>query len=117
MHSDATLEHLNSLTKEFGLLMRQFRDLTCSHFQTFELPREVEAWKRKQQEDHDKTFSMRPSTLKTAPSSQTMKTLNILTPKFHFLGDYMPTIQMFGCTDSFSTQLVCEVRLLDCSRC
>ena len=111
MHSDATLEHLNSLTKEFGLLMRQFRDLTCSDFQTFELPRERAARKRQQQHVHDKTVSTHPSTLDTVPSSRKMKTLNISTPKFHFLGDYVPTIRTFGCTDSFSTQLVCEVRL------
>lgn len=109
MHSDATLKHLNSLTKEFGLLMRQFRDLTCSHFQTVELHREREARKRKEQQDHDKTFRKHPS---SELSSRKEKTLNLKTPKFHFLGDYVPTIQMFGCTDSYSTQLVCEVRLL-----
>jgi hypothetical protein len=49
MHTDFTLDHLEELTKEFGLLMRQFRDLSCSHFQTVELPREVEARKRRQQ--------------------------------------------------------------------
>jgi hypothetical protein len=49
MHTDFTLDHLEELTKEFGLLMRQFRDLSCSRFQTVELPREVEARKRRQQ--------------------------------------------------------------------
>lgn len=48
MHTDFTLDHLEELTKEFGLLMRQFRDLSCSQFQTVELPREVEAHKRRQ---------------------------------------------------------------------
>ena len=48
MHTDFTLDHLEELTKEFGQLMRQFRDLSCSHFQTVELPREVEARKRRQ---------------------------------------------------------------------
>ena len=49
MHTDITLDHLEELTKEFGLLMRQFLDLSCSQFQTMELPREVEARKRRQQ--------------------------------------------------------------------
>ncbi len=49
MHTDFTLDHLEELTKELGLLMRQFRDLSCSHFQTVELPREVEARKRREQ--------------------------------------------------------------------
>ena len=34
------------------------------------------------------------------------KDLNLFTLKFHFLGDYVSSIRMFGCTDSFSTQLV-----------
>lgn len=49
MHTDFTLDHLEELTKELGLLMRQFWDLSCSHFQTVELPREVEARKRREQ--------------------------------------------------------------------
>jgi hypothetical protein len=32
MHTDFTLDYLEELTKELGLLMRQFRDLSCSHF-------------------------------------------------------------------------------------
>jgi len=40
VHTDSTLKHLEMLTKEFGNLMQQFRDLTCSKFTTTELPRE-----------------------------------------------------------------------------
>ncbi len=42
----------------------------------------------------------------SAPSSRKLRAMNLSTTKFHFLGDYMQTIQRFGCTDSFSTQLV-----------
>ena len=41
MHTDSMLDHLESLTKEFGHLMRHFRDLICSQFQTIELPHEL----------------------------------------------------------------------------
>jgi hypothetical protein len=34
------------------------------------------------------------------------KILNLLTVKFHFLGDYVQHIRFFGMTDSYSTQLV-----------
>jgi hypothetical protein len=112
MHTDATLDHLNSLTKEFGVLMRQFRDITCRHFQTIELPRELSARNRQRQRDQDKMFGTHPPNLNTSSSSRKHKSLNLFTPKFHFLGDYVQTIRMFGCTDSFSTQLVCQVRLL-----
>jgi hypothetical protein len=49
IHTDSTLDHLEELTKEFGLLMRHFRDLSCSQFRTVELPREVEERKRQWQ--------------------------------------------------------------------
>ena len=104
MHTDATLDHMESLTKEFGLLMRQFRDLTCSQFKTVELPREIAARIRQHQRVQAGTFNTHvPS---TSSSSRKEKTLNLFTPKFHSLGDYVQTIQMFGGTDSFSTQLV-----------
>jgi hypothetical protein len=128
LHTDSTLKHLQSLTKEFGRLMREFRDQTCSQFQTFELQREVDARNRNQQRRLANTSSVvtpsqtrtssasagghRANTLRPATSTGTQanvrkaKTLNISTTKFHFLGDYVHTIQMFGCTDSYSTQLV-----------
>lgn len=125
MHTDSTLDHLESLTKEFGLLMRQFRDLSCSQFQTTELPREVAARNRQRQRAQAKQlFNPQPATTDGHPTPSTSesasnaaapssgstarkpKTLNLLTPKFHALGDYVRTIRLFGGTDSFSTQLV-----------
>jgi hypothetical protein len=43
MHTDTSLELMEEVTKELGDLLRQFRRLTCSHFSTVELPREVDA--------------------------------------------------------------------------
>jgi hypothetical protein len=106
MHTDATLEHLESLTKEFGLLMRQFRDFTRSQFKTVELPREFAARNRQHQRNQAKTLHT-----DHALSSRKPKTLNLSTPKFHSLGDYVQSIRQFGCTDSFSTQIVCYKHL------
>src|SRR5260370_227497 len=39
-------------------------------------------------------------------SGRKPKILNLLTVKFHFLGDYVRHIRLFGTTDSYSTQLV-----------
>jgi len=103
MHTQATLDHLDSLTNEYGQLMRSFRDLTCSQFDTEELPREVEARKRAQQRANATGSGTKSQ---AASSSRRRKTLNLLTPKFHALGDYVHTIQIFGTTDSFSTQVV-----------
>jgi hypothetical protein len=48
IHTETTLDHVEKLTKEFGVLMRQFHGDTCSHFQTTKLPQEAAA--RRQQE-------------------------------------------------------------------
>lgn len=111
MHTDATLDHLQSLTKDFGILMRHFRDIS-SQFQTVELPRELAARHRQDQRVHAKTFgtqSGNPPVLNTSLSSRKHKSLNLFTPKFHFLGDYVQSIRTFGGTDSFSTQIVCYI--------
>jgi hypothetical protein len=39
------------------------------------------------------------------------KGLNLFSIKFHFLGDYVRHIRLFGTTDSYSTQLVHEYQL------
>lgn len=139
MHTDSTLEHLRRLTKEFGSLMRQFRDQTCSDFNTVELPHETAARNRHQPQRGPAKVSSKDLPLdgpkgplsvpslqgnpspnaatsvgdtttqvasSSAPSSRKSRGLNLSTTKFHFLGNYVHTIQRFGCTDSFSTQLV-----------
>jgi hypothetical protein len=84
MHTDSTLDLLEAVTREFGRLMRQFRDQTSNEFDTVELPRET---------------GTRKNGLKK-------KKLNLNTYKFHALGDYVATIRLFGTTDSYSTQVV-----------
>lgn len=84
LHTESTLDLLEAVTREFGRLMRQFRDKTSDEFNTVELPRETGARKG----------GARP------------KKLNLNTYKFHALGDYVATIRLFGTTDSYSTQLV-----------
>ena len=48
MHTDSSLGLLESLTKEFGLLMQSFQELTSSEFVTKELPKETAARQRKE---------------------------------------------------------------------
>ena len=62
-----------------------------------------------------------PHTTTTIPPSQGQppgpspqgkkKGLNLFTIKFHFLGDYVRHIRLFGTTDSYSTQLVYDINL------
>lgn len=48
MHTESSLELLESLTEEFGLLMQNFQELTSSDFLTMELPKEIAAINRKE---------------------------------------------------------------------
>jgi hypothetical protein len=87
LHTETTLDLLEAVTKEFGYLMRQFRDKTSDEFNTVELPRGADA-------------------RKGGPRSLKKKMLNLNTYKFHALADYVATIRLFGTTDSYSTLLV-----------
>ena len=87
LHTETTLGLLETVTKEFGRLMRQFRDKTSNQFNTVELPRGADA-------------------RRGGSCGTKKKTLNLNTYKFHALADYVPTIRLFGTTDSYSTLLV-----------
>jgi hypothetical protein len=98
LHTESTLLRLEWLTTELGLLTRKFRDTTQSAFATFELPKETEARKRRQNSGKGKE--------KAASGGKKSKILNLFTYKWHALGDYVPTIHLFGSTSGFSTQVV-----------
>ena len=87
LHTESTLNLLEVVTKEFGCLVRQFRDKTSDEFNTVELPRGANA-------------------RKGGPRSLKKKILNLNTYKFHALADYVGTIRLFGTTDSYSTLVV-----------
>jgi hypothetical protein len=103
MHTEATLTQLEQVTTNLGHLMRDFRDKTCAKFKTTELEREVEARNRR---------NARKKGTKAQNQSRKVKSLDLHTYKFHALGDYVRTIRMFGTTDSFSSQLVCDGPML-----
>ena len=98
MHTEATLARLEQVTTDLGHLMQDFWDKTCAKFNTTELACEVEARNCR---------NARKKSTKAPNQSRKVKTLNLLTYKFHALGDYIRMIRMFSTTDSFSTQLVC----------
>jgi hypothetical protein len=104
MHTQLTLDYLKLLTKEFGHLMWNFCDLTCSEFKTKELPHELEAKICIQSRVQAWVGPSKSS--RVATSAQQSKMLNLFTLNFHALGDYVHTIQMFRTMDSFLTQLV-----------
>jgi hypothetical protein len=101
LHTESTLQHLEQLTTELGQLTRKFRDTTQSAFATFELPKETEARKRRQNSGKGKEKATAGNA-----SGKNLKHLNLSTYKWHALGDYVRAIRLFGPTDGFSTQVV-----------
>ena len=95
MHTDSTLTHLEEITKELGKLMRKFEASMRTQYATVELPREVEARNRREK------AAAHPSS-----GGKQAKSFNLFTYKWHALADYVPTIQLFGGSDGFSTQIV-----------
>jgi hypothetical protein len=102
MHTEATLECLDQLTTKLGWAIRKFSKVTCQVFTTHELPRETAAracqWAKMNNGKEEGTS--------TSKTTRKLKEFNMLTPKLHFLGDYVSTIKYYGTTDSYSTQTV-----------
>lgn len=68
----------------------------------------------RQQNPPKKSTSSGTATLDNQPtpttaSSSKYRFLNLITYKWHALGDYVKSIRLFGTTDSYSTQIVCCV--------
>ncbi|KAI6113870.1 hypothetical protein EDD16DRAFT_1693605 [Pisolithus croceorrhizus] len=85
MHSDDSLAQLNQALKRLAAKIRRFQQTTCDAFKTHKLPK----------------FPNNPTSSSACP-----KSFNILTYKFHALGDYTRSIRMFGTMDSYTTQTV-----------
>jgi hypothetical protein len=88
----------------FAKALRHFKEVVCPCFSTVETDREYQARRRAaEQRTSRQRANAAPS---TSEGGKWPKTFNLLTSKFHALGDYVNTIKMFGTTDSFSTQIV-----------
>ena len=104
MHTDDTMQIFQRVTCELGNELHFFRD-TCTAFTTKELRREAECRRRK--EAHAAPLTT-VTTSSTTTNNRRPKVLNLNTYKLHALSDYPSQIKLFGTTDSFSTQLVCN---------
>ncbi|KAJ3725384.1 hypothetical protein C8R42DRAFT_718902 [Lentinula raphanica] len=98
MHTEDTLEYLQTITEQLGKLMREFRDISNSDFQTYETDREVQARYHRQQQAAGGSGS-------SQIQGRQPKSLNLFTYKWHALLDYVPSIRWVGSTDGISTQV------------
>jgi hypothetical protein len=108
MHTDPILGMFEELTTSLGDQLRFFADETCSSYNTFELPREVAARKRRQSKRLQTDI---PGAEQNLEKTRRRKTYNMNTYKHHALGDYVEAIRTYGTCDSYSTELVREVSL------
>ena len=101
IHTEDSLKLLELSLKQLTKQLRRFVKVTCAVFETRELPVEAAARRRRGAGTQAKDLnSPRP------------KSLNLLTYKFHALGDYVQTIRLFGTTDSYTTQIVSTIHTL-----
>ncbi|KAH7917181.1 hypothetical protein BV22DRAFT_1052620, partial [Leucogyrophana mollusca] len=103
MHTDETLDLLDSVTAAIGQQLRHFEKHTCAAFVTQELKREAERRQRRQSRSSSGNGNATGSMLRGRPARR-RKTFNLQTYKLHSLGDYSSSIRKFGTTDSYSTE-------------
>ena len=104
IHTTSSVARLRELTREFGVRIRHFVNHICPHYDTKELPKEEAARIRRRAAQAKATGSTtQPNPTKASPKR---KTFVLTTYKLHAMGDYVSNIEMFGTTDSYSTQAV-----------
>ncbi len=111
LHTDATLDLLDSATQLLGNQLRMFKARTCAFYRTRELPSEMRKRQRKAIEKSKVIVidvSVPTTGLVDVGSRQIpkQKEFNINTFKVHALGHYTDSIRQYGTTDSYSTQPV-----------
>ncbi|KAG8942397.1 hypothetical protein FRC04_003762 [Tulasnella sp. 424] len=105
-HTDATLDHLATVTRLVGKELRFFASEVCPHFNTTETPKERNARDRRETARAEKApGSANRAKGKQKATSPLPKTFSLRTIKIHLLGHYPPIIRWFGTTDSYSTQI------------
>jgi hypothetical protein len=121
LHTSTTLKIMKALTSKLGDTLRAFAILT-ERLDVRETPKEY-ARRRKQYESKKKSTvtkttktqackskaSETPAEDSAASDGRRSCTLNLDTYKMHALGDYVSTIEDYGTTDSYSTQIVCII--------
>ncbi|KAG9094476.1 hypothetical protein FRC06_010774 [Ceratobasidium sp. 370] len=117
LHTTATLKIFKSVTTKLGTALRGFAKLTES-MGVCETPKEYARRKKQAEASKVSSMSRRPCTAtnathgKKAQSQQNpdsdgchIRILNLNTYKMHSFGDFPGSVEKFGTTDSYSTQI------------
>lgn len=112
LHTETTVTDLENSTRRLGEALRTFKNVVCSAYKTYELPREEAARGRREAAAIAKKTSNLPvsatteTTIKTTSSSRRLRQFSLDTYKIHALGDYADAIRQFGTADSYNSQTV-----------
>jgi hypothetical protein len=108
LHTETTLHYLKEATVMLGQHLRRFVKITCSAFETKDLPSEEAARGRRKAAVAGKRAKKPKKDVKgkQKDSSTLRKLFNLCTYKLHALGDYVVAILQYGTTDNFTTQVV-----------
>ncbi|KIJ35123.1 hypothetical protein M422DRAFT_181130, partial [Sphaerobolus stellatus SS14] len=107
MHTNATLECLESATSSLGTIVRKIAVVTCPQFDKPIGPLQHTAFTEfKACKHHLKNQDPKNVPCTATTMSKKKKSFNLQTPKFHLLRDYAPTIRWMGSTTGYSTQMV-----------
>ncbi|KAG8729295.1 hypothetical protein FRC10_004102 [Ceratobasidium sp. 414] len=119
LHTTASIKVFKSITTKLGITLRNFAKLT-EGMEVRETPKEYAC--RKKQAESNKASSMTRRTRTTANTTHAsaskaqpqknsdgdgrqIRTLNLNTVKLHSFGDYPASVEEYGTTDSYSTQI------------
>lgn len=102
LHTEKTLAFFETTINSLRHSVYKFQEMTCSTYQTTELPQESAARGRRQAALAAKQDIGTPSISLKAK----IKHLNLTTYKYHALADYPNTIRRYGTTDNYTTQTV-----------
>jgi hypothetical protein len=117
LHTSATLKIMKTLISKLGAALQDFAKLTEA-MNIRETPKEYT--RRQKQNGANKSSTMSKRTKAKTRKRKTVDateensdedgrrrcTLNLDTYKMHSLGDYVRSVEEFGTTDSYSTQIV-----------
>lgn len=122
MHTDSTIGVVRVFFRIFATSLRRFSNVTCTAYQTTELPKEAKARLQRQQQRGPQREGGAPAASSSATASTTVaapgkgaprrKEFSMNTYKLHSLGDYPDCIVSVGTMDSHSTQIVSPCRYL-----
>jgi hypothetical protein len=111
MHTDTTLNFLDSSTTRLGQFLRSFMKATAKEYVTKDLPSEEAVRGRRKANKAAKGTGGSTDQGHRRSGQQTsgpkVRYFNFQTYKLHALGDYVEAIRKFGTSDNYSTQPVC----------